>query len=114
MADRNDTGSRRLTKALLETAEDMAEGGLIDADTHRRITLRLTPESERAIEIDIPSSEDIRAMRRKSNLSQAVFASRLNVTAGYISQLERGVKRPTGATVVLLNLIKKRGIDAIS
>ena len=106
--------SDRLTKALLETADDFGEGGLIDPETHRRITLRLLPEAERPIEIPVPSAEDIRAMRHKANLSQAMFARRLNLTAGYISQLERGVKRPTGAAVVLLNLIRKRGIDAIS
>jgi putative transcriptional regulator len=113
MANRNSTSSR-LTKALLETADDLAEGGLIDAETHRRTTLRLLPEAERVIEIPVPSGEDIRAMREKAKLSQAVFARRLNLTPGYISQLERGVKRPTGAAVVLLNLIRKRGIDAIA
>ena len=114
MVDRSSAGSSRLTKALLETADDLAAGGLIDTATHRRITLRLIPESERAIEIEVPSAEDIRAMREKANLSQAVFAQRLRLTAGYISQLERGVKTAKGPVVVLLNLIQKRGIDAIS
>lgn len=108
------SGQSRLTKALLETADDFLSGGLMDRETHKRITMRLLPEAERSIEIPVPSSEDIRAMREKANMSQAVFARRLNVTPGYISQLERGVKRPTGAAVVLLNLIRKRGIDAIS
>ena len=104
----------RLAKAMLETADDLAEGGLIDPETHRRIVLRHLPESERLIEIPVPSGKDIRAMREKANLSQAVFARRLNLTAGYISQLERGVKKPSGPVLVLLNLIRKRGIDAIS
>jgi putative transcriptional regulator len=113
MAKKNNSPSR-LTKALLETADDFAAGGLIDAQTHRRITFRLIPESERAIEIPVPSGADIRAMREKANLSQAVFARRLNLTPGYISQLERGVKTPKGPALVLFNLIRKRGIDAIS
>jgi putative transcriptional regulator len=103
----------RLTKALLETAEDFAQGGLIDPETHKRITVRLLPEAERVIEIPVPSGEDIRAMREKANLSQAVFARRLNLTPGYISQLERGVKAPKGAALVLLNVVRKRGIEAI-
>jgi putative transcriptional regulator len=86
----------------------------MDQEAYERITLRLIPESERPIKIPIPSAEDIRAMRAKANLSQAVFARRLNLTAGYISQLERGVKTPKGPALVLLNLIRKRGIDAIS
>jgi putative transcriptional regulator len=107
-------GNSRLAEALAETADGMFRLGIMDEETHRRITARHIPKSERAIEIPVPSAEDIRTMRERANLSQAVFARRLNVTAGYISQLERGVKRPAGTTVVLLNLIQKRGIDAIS
>ena len=104
----------RLRRALLETADDMRDGGLMNEEVYQRITLRLVPESERLIEIPVPSAAEIRAMREKANLSQAVFARRLNLTAGYISQLERGVKTPKGPALVLLNLIKKRGIDVIS
>ena len=46
-------------------------------------------------------------------MSQAVFAHHLNVTVGYVSQLERGAKRPTGPALVLLNVIRHRGIEAI-
>ena len=111
---RKNKADSRLAEALAETADGMFRLGIMDEKTHRRITARRLPESERSIEVPVPSSEDIRAMREKANMSQAVFARRLNVTPGYISQLERGVKRPTGAAVVLLNLIRKRGIDAIS
>lgn len=104
----------QLHEALDETALGMLRAGLIDRQRYDQLTLREIPESERTIEIPVPSSEDIRAMREKANLSQAVFARRLNLTAGYISQLERGVKKPTGAVVVLLNTIQKRGIDIIS
>ena len=33
---------------------------------------------------------DIRALRAKAHLSQAAFARYLNLTAGYVSRLERG------------------------
>jgi putative transcriptional regulator len=59
------------------------------------------------------TSAQIRAMRARARLSQAVFARFLNVTVGYVSQLERGVKRPTGAALALLNVIKRKGIQAI-
>jgi DNA-binding transcriptional regulator YiaG len=32
---------------------------------------------------------------------------------GYVSQLERDEKRPTGPTLVLLNVIQRRGLEAI-
>ena len=37
----------------------------------------------------------------------------MNVATGYVSQLERGAKRPTGPALALLHVIKRKGIDAI-
>ena len=59
------------------------------------------------------SGAQIRAIREQANLSQAVFARYLNLTPGYVSQLERGDKRPTGPALVLLNVIRRKGIGAI-
>jgi len=42
-----------------------------------------------------------------------VFARFLNLTTGYVSQLERGAKRATGPALVLLNVIRRKGIGAI-
>jgi putative transcriptional regulator len=52
-------------------------------------------------------------MRERAQLSQAVFARYLNLTVGYVSQLERGAKQPTGAALALLNVIKRKGIEVI-
>jgi putative transcriptional regulator len=46
-------------------------------------------------------------------MSQAVFAHLLNLTTDYVSKLERGEKRPTGAALALLNVIRRKGIEAI-
>jgi putative transcriptional regulator len=59
------------------------------------------------------SGEDIRRLREEAHMSQAVFARYLNLTVGYVSQLERGAKRPTGPALVLLNVIRRKGIEAI-
>ena len=52
-------------------------------------------------------------MRERAKMRQAVFARYMNLTVGYVSQLERGTKRPTGAALALLNIIKRKGIEAI-
>jgi putative transcriptional regulator len=52
-------------------------------------------------------------MRERAQLSQAVFARYLNLTVGSVSQLERGAKQPTGAALAFLNVIKRKGIEAI-
>src|SRR5450432_3024158 len=99
----------RLTKELLETAQDMRTSGLLSKAAHEKITKRhFTAPAAVAL-----SGEEIRALREKAHLSQAVFAHYLNLTVGYVSQLERGAKRPTGPTLVLLDVIRRKGIEAI-
>ena len=103
----------RLSKALLEAANDFLKSGAIDEAAYVRMMGHPVPDELRAIEIPVPTGQDIRAMREKANLSQALFARKLHLSTGYVSQLERGVRRPSGPTLVLLDLIRKRGIEAI-
>jgi len=53
------------------------------------------------------SSEEIKAIRKKTKLSQAVFAKLLNVSPSSVRQWEQGKRIPTGSTKVLLDLINK-------
>ena len=55
----------------------------------------------------------IKELRERYRVSQPVFARYLNLTADYVSKLERGAKRPTGPALVLLNVIRRKGIEAI-
>lgn len=106
------TRPSRLTKALLETADDMRRIGAMDAATHAKITLRHLDDAGTTMAEPI-SGDEIRKLRERANVSQAVFARYLNLTVGYVSQLERGAKRPSGPALVLLNLIRRKGIEAI-
>ena len=60
------------------------------------------------------SPKDIAAIRERAGVSQGVFASYLNVPAALVSQWERGDRRPTGAAVKLLSLVKRKGLEAIA
>jgi len=102
----------RLTKALLETANDMRRVGILDAAAHEKITLRHLGGSAEIVMKPI-SGDEIRSLRERAHLSQAVFACCLHLTVGYVSQLERGAKRPSGPALVLLNVIRRKGIEAI-
>jgi putative transcriptional regulator len=101
-----------LTKALLETTDDMRRVGVMDATTHEKITLRHLGDRAQTT-VEPFTGEEIRSLREHARLSQAVFARYLNLTVGYVSQLERGAKRPTGPALVLLNVIRRKGIGAI-
>jgi putative transcriptional regulator len=102
----------RLTKALLKTADDMRRVGILSPASHEKIRLR-HPGSRANIIAKSMSGDEIRSLRERAHLSQAIFARHLNLTVGYVSQLERGAKRPTGPALVLLNVIRRKGIEAI-
>ena len=56
----------------------------------------------------------IREIREREQISQPIFARYLNVTKGMVSAWERGTKKPSGAALRLLSVIKKKGIDSIA
>jgi len=60
------------------------------------------------------SPEQIRDIRLKEKASQAVFARYLNVTTGLVSQWERGEKHPRGASLKLLTLVARKGLQAVA
>lgn len=102
----------RLVEAILETSSDLHRLGIMDDAEYEKITIRhlgpRTPATAKPI-----SARAIKKMREGANLSQAAFASYLNLTPGYISQLERGTKQPKGAALALLNVIRRMGVEAI-
>jgi putative transcriptional regulator len=102
----------RLTEALLETAEGMHRIGIMNDEDYRKITLRHLGEKPLPTAQPI-SAKQIRTIRKRANLSQAAFARYLNLTRGYVSQLERGTKQPKGPALALLNVIKRKGFEAI-
>ena len=106
------TKPSRMVKAILEMADDARRAGVMDAATHAKITMRHLG-SKAGILAEPITGDDIRKLREDAHLSQAVFARYLNLTTGYVSQLERGAKRPTGPALVLLNVIRRKGIAAI-
>jgi putative transcriptional regulator len=100
----------RLTKDLLATAKDMRDVGAMSKETYEKITLH---HLKGAPKVPPVTGAQIRTMRVRAKLSQGVFARYLNISTGYLSQLERGVKQPTGAALALLNVIKRKGIETI-
>lgn len=91
-----------------ETAESLHAARLIDKRTMREFDeLCLTPV--------IPlKPKEIRALRLREGASQAVFARYLNVTTGLVSQWERGEKCPQGASLKLLSLVARNGLQAVA
>jgi len=87
-------------------------GTLLRAKTADKITMRIL--GDKAPPKPAPLLPDeIQALREEARMSQAVFASVLNVTTGYLSQLERSARRPAGAALAMLHVICRKGIEAV-
>jgi len=94
--------------SIHETAEGLYSAGAMDKRTMREFDdLCLTP-------VEPLKPREIRALRLREGASQAVFARYLNVTTGLISQWERGEKHPQGASLKLLTLVAKNGLQAVA
>jgi putative transcriptional regulator len=108
----NEQTQSRVTQELLEMADDMHRLGIMDAEAHHQITVRhLGRELPRTA--DPIGSADIRAARKRAHLSQAALARYLNVSVGFVSQLERGTREAKGPVRALLNVISHKGLEAI-
>ena len=97
-----------LMASVHETAEGLHAAGVMGKRTMREFDeLCLTP-------VRPLRPKEIRALRLRERASQAVIARHLNVTTGSVSQWERGEKRPQGASLKLLSLVAKNGLQAVA
>ncbi|MGA9071207.1 MAG: helix-turn-helix domain-containing protein [Terracidiphilus sp.] len=101
-----------IVESILETAGDLHRHGLMNDEEYRKITIRHLGAEPLPTAQPI-QGEEIRGLRERANMSQAAFARTLNLSVGYISQLERGTKQPKGPALALLNVIRRKGFEAI-
>lgn len=98
----------KIMAAVHETAADIHEAGVMDKKTMREFDRLCLTETEPL------TPEEIRSIRQRERVSQAVFALHLNVNKGLISKWERGEKTPAGPSLKLLHLVRKKGLNAIA
>jgi len=97
-----------ILEAVRETARGLHAAGVMDQVTLREFDrLSLPP-------IETLEPEEIRKIREKSRVSQAVFAALLNTSVSTVQKWEIGQKRPTGTALKLLHLVQKRGLEIVA
>ena len=97
----------RILEGVHETARDLHNAGFIDMrrmQNYDALCLEPVPEY---------SSESIRELRKLYKLSQTVLASVLNTSPSTIRQWEIGAKYPSGPSLKLLNLLDRKGLEAL-
>ena len=97
----------RLFDVIHETAQDLHKLGFINKRTMREYDV-LCGEPVTAY-----SAEQIRSLRERYRLSQAVMASVLNTSLSTIQKWEIGDKHPSGPSLKLLNILDRKGLETI-
>jgi len=96
-----------VVEAIDETACDLHRLGFIEKrNVHKFDALFLEPVPDYG-------SEKIRALRMHFQLSQAVLAAVLNTSVSTVRKWESGEKRPSGPSMKLLNLLDRKGLEAV-
>jgi putative transcriptional regulator len=57
--------------------------------------------------------KQIRTLRARTRMSQAVFAAFINTSVSTVQKWEIGQKKPSGPSLKLLNVIDQKGMDAL-
>ena len=100
-------GKSRILEAVHGTAADLHSAGFISKRRMREYdALCLTP-------IPHYSRKKIRALRQRHRISQAVLATVLNTSLSTVRQWEIGAKRPSGPSLKLLDLLDRKGLEAL-
>ena len=97
----------RVLEAVHETARDLHRLGFIDKRKMRKFdVLCLAP---------VPKYDGakIRALRAHLQVSQSVLAAVLNTSLSTVRKWEVGDKHPSGPSLKLLNLLDRKGLDAV-
>ncbi len=97
----------RILDEMHETARGLHSAGLISK--------RRMGEFDALCHLDVHEMppQRIKTLRRQVHLSQAVFAAVLNTSLSTVQKWEAGDKRPSGPSLKLLNIIERKGLEAV-
>lgn len=97
----------RLIDEMHETARGLHGAGLI---SKRRMS-----EFDALANLDVKAMPpgQIRLLREKAHVSQAVFAAVLNTSVSTVQKWEIGDKKPSGPSLKLLSLIQRKGLEGV-
>ncbi len=96
-----------VAKSITSTLKDLNKSGLVDDITLKNIEKLCLPE------IKDYSPKHIVTIRKRFKLSQAALASVFNVSTSTVQKWEQGNKKPTGASKKLLDLMERKGLEAL-
>ncbi|MFA6008873.1 MAG: helix-turn-helix domain-containing protein [Desulfobacteraceae bacterium] len=97
----------RILDEMLETASDLHRSGFIDKramDRYNALCISPVPDY---------SPVEIKSLRERYKISQAVLAAILNTSLSTVQKWEIGEKHPGGTSKKLLYILDRKGIEAM-
>ena len=102
------SGHDSILSVVHETAKGLRDAGIMNEITMREFdALCLFP-------VKTYQPREIKEIRLRHRVSQAVFAAYLNVSKTSVASWESGGKKPGPAAAKLLNLVDRKGIEAVA
>tara|TARA_B100000614_G_scaffold128513_1_gene114712 strand:+ start:640 stop:948 length:309 start_codon:yes stop_codon:yes gene_type:complete len=87
-----------------EMGKDLFKVGAMDKITKRELDALCLPEMR------VFEPIDVRRIRKKNRVSQAVFASALGTGKSTVQHWEQGIKKPSGMACRLLDIVDRKGL----
>ncbi len=100
--------AKEILKAVHETAKGLRKAGVMDTMTLRDFDALCLPP------VKVYTPAQIKRIRLRNKASQAVFAAYLNTSPSTVQKWEQGQKKPNGPSLRLLNLVDKKGLEALA
>ncbi len=100
--------SSRISDEMHGTAQDLFTCGFIDKrrmDEHEALF--------RAHQVPQYTAESVKDLRHRLNISQSVLAAIINTSAATVRAWEAGSKQPGGPSCKLLDLLDRKGVEAL-
>jgi putative transcriptional regulator len=101
------TKRESILSVVHETAKGLRDAGIMDDKTMREFDVLCLPP------VKTYQPQEIRQIRLRHRVSQAVFAAYLNVSKTSVASWESGGKKPGPTAIKLLNLVDRKGIESV-
>ena len=98
---------KTILEVVHESAQELHDAGVMDSITMHEFDVLCLPE------ITHYTASQIQGIRKKEQVSQAVFAAYLNTTKSTVQKWEQGQKKPSALALKLLDLVERRGLELL-
>jgi len=96
----------RMLREALETAQGLHESGVIDMSRLKEYEALCTPAPKF-------TGEEVKQLRSRIKVSQPVLAVLIGTSASTVRAWETGQKNPGGPSCKLLDILNRKGIEAL-